>query len=72
MKLRDLFRRREKTFNVGWDCGHTDTFTESVMPEILQRYTIDEYCPETNTYIINAPCPYCVNYFNLEQETEEE
>lgn len=47
------------TFDVGWGCGHTDTFTINVLREIKKKYTIGEYYRRTNTYIVEEVCPYC-------------
>lgn len=47
------------TFDVGWGCGHTDTFTINVLREIKKKYTIGEYYGRTNTYIVEEVCPYC-------------
>ena len=47
------------TFDVGWGCGHTDTYTINVLREIKKKYTIEEYYRRTNAYIVEEVCPYC-------------
>lgn len=47
------------TFDVGWGCGHTDTYTINVKKEIRKRYTIEAYYRRTQTFVVSEVCPYC-------------
>ena len=47
------------TFDVGWGCGHTDTYTINVKIHIKRKYTIERYYWQSNTYIVSEICPYC-------------
>lgn len=47
------------TFDVGWGCGHTDTYTINVKTHIKRKYTIEKYYWQSNTYVVSEICPYC-------------
>lgn len=59
MSIKDLFWSIVPTFDVGWGCGHTDTFTINVLRQIRKRYTIERYYRKTRTLIVSEICPYC-------------
>lgn len=53
------FWRLLPTFDIGWGCGHTDTYVINVKKKIREKYTIEAYYKRTHTYIVSEVCPYC-------------
>lgn len=60
------------TFDVGWGCGHTDTFTINVLRKIKKKYTIEEYYGRTNTYTVTEACPYCEELISNKRKIDNE